>query len=178
MTVRPLIFYPDPHLSLRAESVTAFDGPLRDLARDVTDTLDAAAAAGLTAPHLGVSRRLVVLRPEPGGTAGVYVNPWIVDASPERVTAREGSVSMPGLSEMVERARAIRVRFRDLDGAEHEEAAEGFRAACLQHEIDQLDGIFWIARLSRLRRERVVRRFAKGYVKGCVKGQAARRAGS
>ena len=161
MPVRPLIFYPDPRLNLRAEPVARFDDALRALARDVTDTLDAAAAAGLTAPHCGVLRRLVVLRPEPGGAASVYVNPEIVHRSAERVAAREGSVSMPGVSETVERAAAIRLRFRDLDGVAREEEAEAFRAACLQHEIDQLDGVFWIARLSRLRRERVGRRFAK-----------------
>lgn len=161
MAARPLIFYPDPRLDLPSAPVTAFDGDLRALARDVTDTLDSAAAAGLTAAHLGVRRRIVVLRPEPGGAAAVYVNPEIVHTSPERAMAREGSVSMPGVSEPVERAAAIRVRFHDLDGVVREEAAEGFRAACLQHEIDQLDGVFWIARLSRLRRERAVKRFAK-----------------
>lgn len=161
MVARPLIFYPDPRLNLCAEPVAGFDATLRTLAQDVTDTLDAAAAAGLTAPHVGVLRRLVVLRPEPGGPATVYVDPEIVDRSPERAAAREGSVSMPGVSEMVERAVSIRVRFRDLDGGAREATAEGFRAACLQHEIDQLDGIFWIARLSRLRRERVLKRFAK-----------------
>ena len=161
MAARPLILYPDPRLDLPSEPVAAFDADLQDLARDVTEALDAAAAAGLTAAHLGVRRRLVVLRPEPGGAATVYVNPEIVERSPERATAREGSVSMPGVSEPVERAATIRVRFRDLDGVEREEAADGFRAACLQHEVDQLDGVFWIARLSRLRRERAVKRFAK-----------------
>lgn len=161
MVARSLIFYPDPRLDMPSAAVVAFDTDVRDLARDVTDALDAAAAAGLTAAHLGVRLRLAVLRPEPGGAATVYVNPEIVDRSPERVSAREGSVSMPGVSEPVERAATVRVRFRDLDGAVQEETADGFRAACLQHEIDQLDGIFWIARLSRLRRERAVKRFAK-----------------
>ena len=142
-------------------AVTAFDAELRALARDLTDTLDAAMAAGLTAAHLGVPLRLVALRPEPAGPATLYCNPEIVEASPERAEGREGSVSMPGVSETVERAAAVRVRYRDLDGAEREERAEGFRGACLQHEIDQLDGIFWIDRLSRLRRERVLKRYAK-----------------
>lgn len=161
MAARSLILFPDPRLDLPSDPVASFDAALRALARDVTDTLDAVAAAGLTAAHVGVRLRLVVLRPEPGGAATVYVNPEIVETSPERASAREGSVSMPGVSEPVERAAAIRVRFRDLDGVEREEAADGFRAACLQHEIDQLDGLFWIARLSRLRRERTVKRFAK-----------------
>jgi peptide deformylase len=89
------------------------------------------------------------------------VNPEIVWASLERGPQSEGSVSMPGIMDVVERAVRVRVRFQDLAGAEREEEADGFRAACLQHEIDQLDGIFWIDRLSRLRRERAVKRFAQ-----------------
>jgi peptide deformylase len=158
---QPLIFYPDPRLRLRAGPVPAFDESLRDLARDVRDTLDAAQAVGLTAPHIGRPLRLVVLRLEPGEPHTVYADPEIVWASPERASGTEGSVLMPGVAETVERARAVRIRYRDLDGVEREEAAEGFRAACLQHEIDQLDGIFWLERLSRLRRERALKRFAK-----------------
>ncbi|MFD0937058.1 peptide deformylase, partial [Methylobacterium trifolii] len=119
------------------------------------------AAAGLTAPHLGVPARVVVLRTDPDEPPETYVNPDLVWRSEERAETREGSVSMPGVSETVERARAVRVRFRDLDGAEREAELADFRAACLQHEVDQLDGVFWIERLSRLRRERVVKRFAK-----------------
>ncbi|MEA1832710.1 peptide deformylase [Methylobacterium durans] len=161
MTVQPLIFYPDARLRLRAEPVRIFDDALRDLARDVRDTLDAAQAVGLTAPHIGRLQRLVVLRLEPGAEAETFVNPEIVWASPERASGTEGSVLMPGVAETVERAAALRLRFQDLDGAWHEEAAESFRAACHQHEIDQLDGVFWIERLSRLRRERVLKRFRK-----------------
>jgi peptide deformylase len=68
---------------------------------------------------------------------------------------------MPGVTEEIERPARVRVRYRDLDGAEHEEEAEGFLAICLQHEIDQLDGIFWIDRLSKLKRDRVIKRFEK-----------------
>ncbi|GBU17750.1 MULTISPECIES: peptide deformylase [Methylobacterium] len=161
MTARPLIYYPDPRLTVAAAPVLAFDEALRMLATDLRDTLDAAAAAGLAAPHIGVAQRVVVLRPEPGTPASLYVNPEIAWASPERVAGPEGSVSMPGVSEPVERAASVRVRYRDLDGSEREESAEGFRAACLQHEIDQLDGVFWIERLSRLRRERARRRYAR-----------------
>lgn len=161
MPAQPLIFYPDPRLRERAAPVHAFDEDLRDLARDIRDTLDAAQAVGLTAPHIGRPLRLVVLRLEPGEPHTAYANPEIVWASPERASGTEGSVLMPGVAETVERARAVRIRYQDLAGAEQEEAAEGFRAACLQHEIDQLDGIFWLERLSRLRRERTLKRFAK-----------------
>ena len=98
---------------------------------------------------------------EPGAPTTIYVNPQIVWTSDERGPQTEGSVSMPGIMETVDRAVRVRVRFSDLSGVEHEEEAEGFRAACLQHEVDQLDGIFWIDRLSRLRRDRALKRFAK-----------------
>lgn len=161
MTVRPLMYYPHALLRQAAVPVLAFDAALADLARDLCDTLDAAQAAGLAGPHIGVPTRIAVLRPEPGAPATVYVNPEIAWASPERVSGPEGSVSMPGIREEVERAASVRVRFRTLDGAVQEEAADGFRSACLQHEIDQLDGVFWIERLSRLRRDRARRRYAR-----------------
>ena len=161
MSTQLLIIYPDPRLRVRAEPIVDWDESLHALATDVLDTLRAVSAIGLTAPHIGRSQRLFVIRLQPDLPAATYVNPEIVWASPEQAPQVEGSVSMPGISEPVERAMRVRVRFRDLDGAEHEEEAEGFVAACLQHEIDQLDGIFWIERLSRLRRERVLKRYAK-----------------
>ena len=121
----------------------------------------AVSAMGLTAPHIDRPERLVVIRLQPDEAHAVYVDPVVVWASDERASQPEGSVSMPGVVEAVERPARVRVRYRDLDGASHEEEAEGLRAACLQHEIDQLDGIFWIDRLTRLRRDRVLKRFAK-----------------
>lgn len=161
MPEKRLIHYPDSRLRQMAEPVLTWDAGLRSLADDVLETLRAVSALGLTAPHIGRLQRLVVVRLEPGTAPTTYVNPEIVWASSERGPQTEGSVSMPGITETVERAVRVRVRFRDLDRVEQEEEAEGFRAACLQHEIDQLDGIFWIDRLSRLRRERALKRFAK-----------------
>lgn len=166
MPVRPLVLYPDARLHRPAEPLTesafAADGAaVRALAADVLDTLGAVSAMGLTAPHIGRPERLVVIRLQPDEPPATYLDPVIVWASPERASHPEGSVSMPGVVEPVERPARVRVRYRDLGGQVREEEAEGLRAACLQHEIDQLDGIFWIDRLSRLRRERVLKRFAK-----------------
>ncbi|MEE7457163.1 peptide deformylase [Methylorubrum populi] len=161
MPVRPLVLYPDPRLHRAAEPVTADRAALQALAADVLDTLGAVSAMGLTAPHIGRPERLVVIRLQPDEAPATYVDPVIAWASPERAAHPEGSVSMPGVIEPVERPARVRVRYRDLDGATQEEEAEGLRAACLQHEIDQLDGIFWIERLTRLRRERALKRFAK-----------------
>jgi len=156
-----LLIYPDPRLRLVAAPVTAFDAALRDSAHALEAVMLAVSALGLTLPHIGRAQRLVLLRMEPGEPVTAYVNPEIVWASPERGPQQEGSVSMPGVMDVVDRAVRVRVRYRDLDGAEHVEEAEDFRAACLQHEIDQLDGIFWIERLSRLRRDRAIKRFGK-----------------
>lgn len=161
MPVRPLILYPNARLHRAAGPVTAPGETLRALAADVLDTLGAVSAMGLTAIHIGQPERVVVIRLQPDEPHAVYIDPVVVFASPERAAHPEGSVSMPGVVEPVERPARIRVRYRDLDGAEREEEAEGLRAACLQHEIDQLDGLFWIDRLSRLRRDRVLKRYAK-----------------
>ncbi|MCJ2035315.1 peptide deformylase [Methylobacterium sp. J-068] len=161
MSSASLLIYPDPRLRLTAAPVVTFDAALRDSVRDLEAVMRSVSALGLTLPHIGRPQRVVLLRMEPGEPTTAYVNPEIVWASPERGPQEEGSVSMPGVMEMVDRAARIRLRFQDLDGVEQEEEAEGFRAACLQHEIDQLDGIFWIERLSRLRRDRAVKRFAK-----------------
>jgi len=93
--------------------------------------------------------------------ARTYVNPEIVWASPETILHREGSVSMPGVNDDVERHARVRIRYHDVDGNLQTEESEGLRAVCHQHEIDQLNGMFWIRRLSRLKRERLIKRFEK-----------------
>ena len=160
MAVRQIIRFPDPRLRVAAEPVTRFDADLRSLADDLLETMRAAPGLGITAPHIGVSLRLVVLELEPG-KVGFYVNPEVVEASSDTIRQTEGSVSMPGVTEEIERPARVTIRYRDLDGAERIEAADGFRAICHQHEIDQLDGIFWIDRLSRLKRDRVIARYRK-----------------
>jgi peptide deformylase len=161
MTIRPIIRYPDPRLALPAQPVTVFDGALRELARDLAETMHAAPGIGITAPHVGVSMRLVVLDLGPVIGTRTYVNPDIVWASPEIIMHQEGSVSMPGVNDDIQRHARVRVSYQDLDGNQHTEEAADLRAVCHQHEIDQLNGMFWIQRLSRLKRERLVKRFEK-----------------
>ncbi|AXK80573.1 peptide deformylase [Pseudolabrys taiwanensis] len=161
MTVRPLLRFPDPRLKQRAEPVTAFDAALRALAADMLDTLRAAPGIGITAPHIGMPLRVVVLDLGGGEAPRTYVNPSIAFAAPEKIVHQEGSISMPGVTEDVERHARVRVTYQDLDGETQSEDASGLRAVCHQHEIDQLDGIFWIQRLSRLKRDRLIKRFEK-----------------
>jgi len=161
MPIRPILRYPDPRLALTAQPVTVFDGGLRDLADDLLETMHAAPGIGITAPHVGISLRVVVLDLDPADGARTYINPEITWASSEMMMRREGSVSMPGVNDEVQRHARLRITYRDLDGNTQIEEPEGLRAVCHQHEIDQLDGIFWIRRLSRLKRERLIKRFEK-----------------
>ena len=161
MAIRTIVRFPDPRLKMAAEPVTVFDDGLRALADDLLDTMKAAPGIGITGPHIGVGKRVVVLQLSASEPARVYVNPLIEWASEERAHHIEGSVSMPGVTEQIERAQRVRVSYRTLEGEEASEEADGLLAVCHQHEIDQLDGIFWIERLSKLKRERIVKRFQK-----------------
>jgi peptide deformylase len=161
MTIRPIVRYPDPRLALPAQPVTVFDDALRDLASDLLETMHAAPGIGITAPHIGVSLRVVVLDLDATGGARTYVNPEIIWASSEMILHREGSVSMPGVNDEVERHARVRITYHDVHGNLQTEESEGLRAVCHQHEIDQLNGLFWIRRLSRLKRERLIKRLDK-----------------
>jgi peptide deformylase len=154
VTVCPIVRFPDPRLRMIAEPVDIFDADLARLAADLLDTMRAAPGIGITAPH-------IVLQLAGADSARTYVNPTIVWVSSEKLLHQEGSVSMPGVTEEIERPARIQITYRDLTGAEQTEEAVGLLAICHQHEIDQLDGIFWIQRLSRLKRERVVKRYQK-----------------
>ena len=131
------------------------------LLSDLLETMRAAPGIGITAPHIGVPLRVVVLELDAKDGARTYVNPEIEWASPEMILHREGSVSMPGVNDDVQRHARVRISYQDLDGNMQSEESEALRAVCHQHEIDQLDGMFWIQRLSRLKRERLVKKFEK-----------------
>ena len=161
MTIRPIVRYPDPRLAIPARPVTKFDGALRELARDLLETMHAAPGIGITAPHIGVPLRVVVLELDAKDGARTYVNPEIEWASSETILHREGSVSMPGVNDEVTRQARVRISYKDVDGNTQTEESDGLRAVCHQHEIDQLNGMFWINRLSRLKRERLIKRFEK-----------------
>ena len=161
MTIRRIVRYPDPRLALPAQPVTVFDGALRELANDLLETMHAAPGIGITAPHIGISLRVVVLDLDATDGARTYVNPEIIWASSETILHREGSVSMPGVNDEVSRHARVRISYQDLHGNLQTEESDGLRAVCHQHEIDQLSGLFWIKRLSRLKRERLIKRFEK-----------------
>jgi peptide deformylase len=153
--------YPDPALKTVCMTVTVFDEALTGRLDDLYATMRAAPGVGITAAHCGIFERLVVLDlPELGGRRD-FVNPEILQASEETMTHVEGSVSMPGFTDEVTRPRRITLRYQTADGSLLTEDFDGFAAICLQHEVEQLDGIFWIQRLSRLKRERLLKKWEK-----------------
>ncbi|WP_077961480.1 peptide deformylase [Ensifer adhaerens] len=161
MAIRPIIRFPNLLLTRKAETITRFDPALEALATDLLDTMRAAPGVGITAPHIGVLERVTVIELDRDSGARTFVNPEVVWHSDQTTTHTEGSVSMPGILEEVERPNAVRIRYQTLGGETVEEEADGFMAICLQHEIDQLDGIFWTQRLSRLKRDRAIKKFEK-----------------
>lgn len=160
MAIRPILPYPHAGLSEICAPVTVFDAQLQNLVTDLIDTMRAAPGVGITAAHIGVKQRVFVLELTPGAVQ-TYINPEILSQSAQIMRHVEGSVSMPGFTDEVERPSEIEVRFQDISGMEHKQTAVGFHAICIQHEIDQLNGIFWLKRLSKLKRDRLVKKWEK-----------------
>jgi peptide deformylase len=162
MLASPVVLYPEPRLIRPAEAVTDFDADLESDAGRLRAALKSIPALGLAGPHLGVMRRIVAIDlGAAAGGASIFVNPVVTWASAETNAFAEGSVSLPGVQETLARPSRVRVAWATLAGDAREEEFYGFMAACLQHEIDQCDGVFWLDRLSRLKRERALARFRK-----------------
>jgi peptide deformylase len=161
MPIRPIVRYPDPRLALLAQPGSVFDAALRDMARDLPETMHAAPGIGITAPHIGISLRVVVLDLDANDGERTYVNPEIIWASSEMIMHQKGSLSMLGVNDDIRRHAHVRISYRDIHSNAQIEESDGLRAVCHQHEIDQLSGVFWIQRLSRLKRERLIKRFKK-----------------
>lgn len=177
--VSKIVKLPDPRLRLVSEPVAAIDAEVTALSKRMFEAMYAARGIGLAAIQIGVPKRLVVIdlgreiegettrdedgEEEPAAEPDpqVLVNPEIVWRSEEMRVYEEGCLSIPEYTEEVERPARIRVRWTTLDGDLVEREADGLLATCIQHEIDHLDGKLFIDYLSRLKRDRVVRRFAK-----------------
>ena len=164
MSIRPILTLPDPRLKLVSAPIAAATEEVRALAAIMFDTMYDAPGIGLAAIQIGEPVRLVVIdvaRKDEERRALTLINPEIVWTSPERSIYEEGCLSIPEFYEEVERPAMVTVRFLDAQGAECEMSAEGVLATCLQHEIDHLDGVLFIDHISRLKRDRVVRKFKK-----------------
>lgn len=159
MAILQIRVYPDPVLLVRCLPVDRFDEELRRLAGDLVETMHAAPGVGLAAPQVGVERRLAVVDLSGGSEAGalhILVNPEILESS-GLASEVEGCLSIPEVSEKVDRPQRIRVRAQDLEGRTFEVEGSDWLARAVCHEVDHLDGILFIHRLRGLRRQRVER---------------------
>ena len=164
MALREIIILPDKRLRLRCLPVEAIDAELRLLVDDMFETMYEAPGIGLAAIQIGVPKRVIVMdlaKKDDPKEPRVFVNPQVLWVSDEKATYEEGCLSIPEFYEEVERPSRVRVRFLDLEGAEQELEASGLLATCLQHEIDHLDGVLFIDHISKLKRDRVIKKFAK-----------------
>ena len=164
MAARPLVILPDSQLRQVSEPIGEITDDIRVLARDMLETMYEAPGIGLAAIQIGVPKRLVVIDLAKDGEEKrpmVLVNPEITWASDERRAYEEGCLSIPDYYEEVERPERVRFRYRDLDGKTVEADADGVLATCVQHEIDHLNGVLFIDYLSKLKRDRVIKKFQK-----------------
>jgi peptide deformylase len=162
--ILPILFVPDPRLRAKAKPVGAGDADrVRALAQQMLAAMYAAPGIGLAAPQVGELLRLVVidLQKNEAPDPIVLVNPEIIAASRDVTTREEGCLSLPGQYADVTRPAQVRVRYHDLSGARREIEGEGLLSACLQHEIDHLDGVLFVDYLSPLKRNMLLRRLAK-----------------
>ncbi len=155
MSVRPVRIYGDPVLRQRSAAVTAFDDELQRLVADMHETMKAYRGIGLAANQVGVAQRVIVVDvPIDDETHAVHtlVNPEILERSGSE-TGEEGCLSIPGIYEDVTRSLRVRVRGHDEHGQPVELDADGYLARAIQHEIDHIDGVLFVDRLSPLRRQ-------------------------
>ncbi|MGH6680775.1 MAG: peptide deformylase [Bradyrhizobium sp.] len=168
MALRQIIILPDKRLRLVCKPVEKVTSDVRKLADDMFETMYDAPGIGLAAIQVAEPLRLITMdlakKDEEGETRRqprVFINPEILASSEERSVYEEGCLSIPEYYEEVERPARVRLRFTDLDGKVHEEDAEGLFATCIQHEIDHLNGVLFIDHLSKLKRDRVEKKFSK-----------------
>jgi len=164
MAVREIIKLPDKRLRLSSESVKRVDAGIRALVDDMFETMYDAPGIGLAGIQIGVPKRVVVMdlsKKDEAQAPRVFINPEVTWASKEQATHEEGCLSIPEYYEEVERPVQVKVKYLDLDGKQHEIEADGLFATCLQHEIDHINGILFIDHISKLKRDRVIKKFTK-----------------
>jgi len=168
MALREIIILPDKQLRLVSRPIEKVTTEIRKLADDMFETMYEAPGIGLAAIQVAQPLRLITMdlarKNEEGEVTPqprVFINPEILASSEETSVYEEGCLSIPEYYEEVERPAKVRVRFSDLDGKVHEEDAEGLFATCIQHEIDHLNGVLFVDYLSKLKRDRVMKKFSK-----------------
>lgn len=164
MAIREILTVPDPTLKQVSQPVEAVDDALRRLMDDMLETMYAAPGIGLAAIQVGVPKRVIVMdladkdeKPNPR----YFVNPEILEREGDLAPYEEGCLSVPDIYDEVERPVRVKLRYLNYHGDVVEEWAEGLYAVCIQHEMDHLEGVLFIDHLSRLKRERAVKKVQK-----------------
>jgi peptide deformylase len=161
--IHDIVKYPDPVLAKRGEDVTEFGEDLKTLVEEMFESMYAAHGIGLAAPQIGLSKRLTVIdvnfKKEPADQL-VLINPEIIEREGKQFE-EEGCLSLPEIREKVTRAAKVKVRAQNVEGEWFEVEGEELLARAFQHEIDHLDGVLFIDRLSRLKRDLIHRKIKK-----------------
>ena len=164
MAPRDIIKLPDRRLRLKSEPVKRIDAGIRKLVEEMFETMYAAPGIGLAAIQVGVAKRVFTAdlsKKEEPHVPRVFINPEITWASDDKAIQEEGCLSIPDYYEDVERPVQVKVKYLDLDGKPHELEADGLLARCIQHETDHINGVLFIDHLSKLKRDRVIKKFSK-----------------
>jgi peptide deformylase len=162
MAILPILHYPDPRLFKKARPVEKVDDRIRELVRDMAQTMYEAPGVGLAATQVDVHERVVVIDvSEHGNELRVLINPEITWRSDEREICEEGCLSVPGVYDKVERAERVRVKALNENGEPYEFDADGLLAVCVQHELDHLDGKVFVEYLSPLKQNRIKTKLRK-----------------
>jgi len=164
MSIRPLVILPDPLLRVVSDVVSHADGATKALIEDMFETMYDAPGVGLAAVQVGVTQRIVTMdasRKDDEKEPLALINPEIIWSSDALSEYEEGCLSIPDYHEIVIRPAKVGVRYLDLDGKSFEREMEGLAATVVQHEVDHLNGKLFIDHLSRLKRERVIKKFHK-----------------
>lgn len=168
MAILELYTYPHKVLTKKCEEVEIVDDEVRKFLDDMLETMYHDKGVGLAAPQVGVSKRIIVIddkvgeNGEPGPHPIYMVNPKIIKKSDDMILFNEGCLSVPGQSAEVERHRAVSVEYLDYNGKKQVLDAEEFLAVIIQHETDHLDGVLYIDRISRLKRNMIIKKLSKG----------------
>jgi peptide deformylase len=157
----PILLYPDKRLHTVAKPVAQVNDEIRQLIKDMAETMYTAPGVGLAATQVDVHVRIIVIDTSvTRDELRAFINPEIVEASGD-ADFEEGCLSVPGIYEKLKRAQNIRVRALGADGASFELQAEGLQAVCIQHEMDHLDGKVFVEKLSRMKQQRILARIKK-----------------
>ena len=161
MALLPILHYPDERLHTVAAPVAVVDQRIRNLVRDMAETMYAAPGIGLAATQVDVHERVIVIDISDARDAlQVFINPEIVESSGEE-ESEEGCLSVPGIFDMVRRAAWVKVRALDETGTSRVIEADGLLAVCIQHEMDHLQGKVFVEYLSRLKQQRIAAKLKK-----------------